>query len=75
MQNEIPFRQAWRIVGLAYNTMKKLRYLGELPFPVYERTLPGRTKKKLYCRIDEIEAWKAKSTSKVPGSVVRQNVA
>ena len=75
MNDEIPFRDAWRVSGLAYNTMKKLRYLGELPFPVYERMLPGRTKKQLFVRVTDIEAWKRQATVRVPGSVVGQNVA
>ena len=67
MQNdEIAFRKASTIAGLAYNTIKRLRYQGDLPFPVYERLLPGRTKPKLYCLISEIESWKQKSTVRVP---------
>ena len=67
MQNdEVPFREAGKVAGLAYNTIKRLRYQGDLPFPVYERTLPGRSKPKLYCRVSEIEGWKQRSTVRVP---------
>ena len=71
MDDEIPFRQAGRIAGLAYNTIKRMRWQGELPFPVYERTLPGRTKPQLYCRASDIEAWKKSVTVRVPGAQKR----
>lgn len=64
--DEIPFRDAGKIAGLAYNTIKRLRYQGNLPWPVYERMLEGRRKPKLYCRVSDIEAWKDKTTIKVP---------
>jgi hypothetical protein len=64
--DEIAFREAGPVAGLAYNTIKRLRWQGSLPFPVYERTLPGRSKPKLYCLISEIELWKRGSTVKVP---------
>lgn len=64
--DEIPFHNAGDVAGLAYNTIKRMRYQGELPFPVYERTLPGRTKPKLYCLISEIEEWKRRTTIRVP---------
>ena len=64
--DEVPFRDAGKVAGLAYNTIKRMRYQGDLPFPVYERTLPGRTKPKLYCLVSEIESWKRGSTVKVP---------
>jgi len=67
MQNdEVPFRKAGGLAGLAYNTIKRLRYQGDLPFPVYERLLPGRTKPKLYCLTSEILDWKRRSTTRVP---------
>lgn len=64
--DEIPFLEAGKVAGLAYNTIKRMRWHGDLPFPVYERTLPGRTKPQLYCRISDIEAWKQRTTIKVP---------
>lgn len=64
--DEVPFRRAGAVAGLAYNTIKRLRYQGSLPFPVYERMLPGRRKPKLYCLISDIEAWKRGATIKVP---------
>lgn len=64
--DEVPFRDAGKVAGLAYNTIKRMRYQGDLPFPVYERTLPGRTKPKLYCLASEIETWKRRATIKVP---------
>lgn len=67
MQNdEVPFREAGSIAGLAYNTIKRRRYQGTLPFPVYERTLTPGKRPMLYCRASEIEAWKQSVTSKVP---------
>lgn len=66
LNDEIPFRQAGNVAGLAYGTIKKLRCLGELPFPVYERVIAEGKRPKLFCRISDIEAWKTKSTSKVP---------
>jgi hypothetical protein len=66
MNDEIPFRNAGAVAGLAYNTIRRLRHQGELPFPVHERLLPGRTKPRLYCRVSEIEAWKEKTTVRVP---------
>lgn len=64
--DEIRFRQVGKAAGLAYNTIKRMRYQGILPFPVYERTLPGRTKPQLYCLASDIEAWKRRSTVCVP---------
>lgn len=67
MQNdEIPFRTAGNYAGLAYNTLKKRRWAGTLPFPVYERTITPGERPKLYCRVSEIEAWKNKTTVRVP---------
>ena len=66
VNDEIPFHEAGKVAGLAYNTIKRMRWQGDLPFPVYERTLPGRTKPQLYCRVSDIEGWKQRTTSKVP---------
>lgn len=66
LNDEIPFHIAGDFAGLAYNTIKRMRYQGSLPFPVYERTLPGRIKPKLYCLVSEIELWKRGATIKVP---------
>jgi hypothetical protein len=73
--DEIPFRDAGKIAGYAYNTIKKLRYLGELPFPVYQRRLAGRMKPMLYCKISEIEEWKTKATVQVPAGVLTSTKA
>jgi hypothetical protein len=62
--DEIPFRKAGTVAGLAYNTIKRMRYERTLPFPVHKRTLPGRTKPMLFCMASEIEAWKRGATTK-----------
>ena len=64
--DEVPFRKAGQFAGYAYNTIKRLRYQGQLPFPVYERLLPGRRKPMLYCLVSEIEAWKERVNVRVP---------
>lgn len=64
--DEIPFRQAGNVAGLAYGTIKKLRHLGRLPFPVYERTIWEGTRPQLYCLVSEIEQWKKRATIRVP---------
>jgi hypothetical protein len=64
--DEIPFRKAGQVAGLAYNTIKRRRYHGNLPFPVYERQLTPGKRPMLFCLASEIEAWKQRVTSKVP---------
>jgi len=64
--DEIPFQEANKVAGLAYNTIRRRRYQGTLPFPVYEREITPGKRPKLYCRISDIEAWKQRVTSKVP---------
>ena len=69
VNNEIPFRRAGQIAGLAYNTIRRMRYQGVLPFPVHERTIIQGQRPKLYCLVSEIEAWKKNVTVKVPAAV------
>lgn len=64
--DEVPFREAGKVAGLAYNTIKQMRCRGALPFPVYERTLIPGKRPKLYCLVSDIEAWKKKATIMVP---------
>jgi len=64
--DEIPFREAGKTAGLAYNTIKRRRYQRTLPFPVYERTITPGKRPMLYCLASEIEAWKQRTTSRIP---------
>ena len=64
--DEIPFNEAGKVAGLAYNTIKRRRWQGTLPFPVYERELTPGKRPMLFCLVSEIEAWKQRTTSKVP---------
>jgi len=53
-------QSAARRTGYAYNTFKRYRYLGILPFPVYEdRIFPGQ-RPKLTVKIADVNAWKAR---------------
>lgn len=69
MNDEIRFRNAGPVAGLAYATLRKLRCKGKLPFPVYERTITKGERPQLYVRLSEIEAWKAKTTVRVAAGV------
>ncbi len=64
--DEIPLREAHKVAGIAYNTIRRRRFDGTLPFPVYEREITPGKRPLLFCRISDIEAWKQRVTSKVP---------
>lgn len=70
--DEITFRKASVVAGLAYNTLRSRRYQGTLPFPVYERSLTPGARPKLYCRVSDIEAWKDKTTVRVAAGVAQK---
>ena len=44
--------------GYAYNTFKKWRYLGVLPFPVCEDRLRIGQRPKITVRVSDVDAWK-----------------
>lgn len=60
-------KSAARRTGYAYNTFKKWRYLGIMPFPVHEdRARPGQ-RPKLTVNVQDVDAWKEQA--KVPASI------
>lgn len=61
-------KSAARRTGYAYNTFKKWRYLGIMPFPVHEdRARPGQ-RPKLTVNVRDVDAWKEQA--KVPASKI-----
>jgi len=61
-------KSAARRAGYAYNTFKKWRYLGIMPFPIHEdRARPGQ-RPKLTVKVQDVDAWKEKA--RVPVSSV-----
>jgi len=54
-------KSAARRTGYAYNTFKKWRYLGIMPFPVHEdRARPGQ-RPKLTVNVQDVDAWKERA--------------
>jgi len=54
-------QSAARRTGYAYNTFKKWRYLGVLPFPIHEdRLYPGQ-RPKITVKTTDVDSWKAKT--------------